>query len=158
MEKKPMSTKTLAKTEKMCYNTFWVPVFRLYRSALFTSMQGRRTCYTAACLFLYYHYTAIGEFCQWVFGFCVGVFVSSIGERNKRQNPKTVFTEIFLVFLTGIVASSRVQHRVSLRLDHGEPFFCPPLINTLLVSSKRAYRTADTPCAESEQGARRGRP
>jgi len=54
-------------------------------------------------------------FLRW--GFC---FV----HRRKKQKTKSQngFSEIFLVFLTGIVASSRVQHRVSLRLDHGEPF------------------------------------
>ena len=49
--KKPIPRKPLAKTKKMCYNIFWVPVIRLYRSAAYTSVQGYRTCDTVACLF-----------------------------------------------------------------------------------------------------------
>ena len=49
--KKPIHRKPLAKTKKMCYNIFWVPVIRLYRSAAYTSVQGYRTCDTVACLF-----------------------------------------------------------------------------------------------------------
>lgn len=48
---KPIFPKPLAKTKRMCYNISWVPVIRLYRGALFTSMQGRRSASTAACLF-----------------------------------------------------------------------------------------------------------
>ena len=40
--KKPISRKPLAKYERMCYNILRVPVIRLYRSALLTSIQGCR--------------------------------------------------------------------------------------------------------------------
>jgi len=66
-----MSTKTLAKTEKMCYNTFRVPVFRLYRSGLVTSVQGRRTCDTAACLFYITIIPQLGNFVNGFLVFCL---------------------------------------------------------------------------------------
>lgn len=65
--KKPIPRKPLAKTKKMCYNIFWVPVIRLYRSAAYTSVQGYRTCDTVACLFLYLYYTAFFRVCQYFF-------------------------------------------------------------------------------------------
>ena len=56
--------KTLAKSEKMCYNISRAPVIRLYRGAVDTSVQGCRSCDTIACLFLYLYYTAKILNCQ----------------------------------------------------------------------------------------------